>query len=95
LFLGSFFDPEDGGENVGGISTDYKALYLRNHHCENLNSYWEEKYPLFCGLTVSFQSMEETVIRYTLSVSTAKLMYRMFKQHAMKAYRGRGVVYVI
>jgi hypothetical protein len=43
--LDLLFNPDEGGDillrNVGGLSTDYTALYPRrkNHLCENLRSY--------------------------------------------------------
>jgi hypothetical protein len=43
IFLELLFYPEDGGHmfirNVCWLSTDYMALYLHNHRCENLKAY--------------------------------------------------------
>jgi hypothetical protein len=40
-WLGLFFDPEDGGDmslrKVGGLSTDYTALYIRRQNSSTLS----------------------------------------------------------
>jgi hypothetical protein len=47
VFLGSFFDPEDGGDmilrNVGCLSTDYTALYPRRQYYSKRPEYLKLK----------------------------------------------------
>jgi hypothetical protein len=72
FLLGLFFDPEDEGDmflrNVGWLSTDYTALYLHNHRCENPKSY-TLYYLCFSLTSQTFLALVEQKLHLALPVS--------------------------
>jgi hypothetical protein len=66
FYLGSFFDPEDGGEmflqNAGLLSTDYMALYTRRYNSSRKNCY------AVCMFPNLFRLRQVSVLQTLISV---------------------------